>query len=262
MFRGGHPTDDINGEMHTKSYEEILEEYEKFFSLDQETLHKTKSQSSAASAATVDASLSSLGIGEVKGGNIVLEIPIDFAQSVAGATRTVSYDRILICEACEGKRVSQVSEDLVCPKCHGSGDSAASPGDVCPACHGAGLASVECPACRGDGITKQRARLSVKIPKSVDNDMLLRVRDRGHQALNGKSGDLILQIAILPHERFSRKGFNIHSALNITITQAALGGNIDVDTINGKINMKIQPGTAHDQQYMIKGFGFEKLGKE
>ena len=84
----------------------------------------------------------------------MLEIPIDFAQSVAGATRTVSYDRIMICEACDGKRVSQVSEDLVCPKCHGSGDSAASPGDVCPACHGSGLASVECSACRGDGITK------------------------------------------------------------------------------------------------------------
>lgn len=90
--------------------------------------------------------------------------------------------------------------------------------------------------------------------------MLLRIKDRGHQALNGRSGDLILQIDLQSHERYTRDDFDIHAKQQISVTKAILGGAIDVETLEGMKKISLQPGTAHHQQYSLKGLGFEKLG--
>lgn len=106
-------------------------------------------------------------------------------------------------------------------------------GEVCPSCLGTGIHSVECESCKGDGILKQKVKLAIKIPKSIDDGMLLRVRERGHEALNGRAGDLILQIQLLPHKKFTRDGYDICSEVDIPVTKAILGGKIEVETIDG-----------------------------
>ena len=205
--------------------------------------------------------MGSIGVGEVKGVNVVLSISIDFAQAVTGGVHKFKYERLLTCDTCHGQRVKQKSDEVLCTRCKGAGFENGRPDLMCPTCLGTGLLSVECGTCKGDGIMMKEVWLSVKIPKGVDNEMLLRVRDRGHQALNGKSGDLILRVVLKPHPLFTRDGANILSDQNISVSQAIMGGNCTVDTIHGAKQLKIMPGTAHNQQYRIRGAGFDKLGQ-
>ena len=135
---------------------------------------------------------------------------IDFPQVYTGVSKNFTYDRIQVCSNCEGARVKKTADDIVCPRCKGEGEDSFSPGDACKSCLGSGIASVACESCSGDGILKQKVKLGIKIPKSVDDGMLLRIKDKGHQALNGRSGDLIIQIELNPHERFTREGYDIH----------------------------------------------------
>lgn len=132
---------------------------------------------------------------------------------------------------------------------------------MCPRCLGTGVDSVSCPKCSGDGIVNQNMQLLVKIPKSVDDGMLLRIREKGDQALNGNCGDLILQMVLDEHPEFKRKGFDIYTEKKISVTQAIIGGNCEVDTIHGKKSVRITPGTEHNQEMRIRGAGMSILGK-
>ena len=163
---------------------------------------------------------------------------MDFAQAVTGVQKTLQYERLLLCKTCNGQRVKQKSEEVLCPQCKGSGEGK-NADSLCNKCLGTGLLSVECESCKGDGITMRDTKVQVKIPKGVDDEMLLRVRDRGHQALNGKAGDLILTINLHKHANFTRDAYDILSDVNITVTQAIMGGTCNVDTIHGSKQLKI-----------------------
>jgi len=130
----------------------------------------------------------------------------------------VAYPRTLQCPECKGKRVKKVDEDATCPTCFGSGEDPHAFGEVCPSCLGTGILSVNCPKCQGDGVVNQNVKLLVNIPKSVDDGMLLRVREKGDQALNGNCGDLILQVIVDEHPEFKRKGFDIYTDKKISVT--------------------------------------------
>jgi len=92
--------------------------------------------------------------------------------------------------------------------------------------------------------------------------MILRIKDKGHEALNGTSGDLLLVVKIQDDPNYRREGFNIHSVKKISITQAIFGGSVEIDTIHGKRTMQIHPGTQHSNQISIKGAGMAILGKQ
>ena len=132
-------------------------------------------------------------------------------------------------------------------------------GDVCQACCGTGLHSISCTSCKGDGVVDQQTTLAVKVPKSVDEGMLLRIREKGHEALNGISGDLILHLKCKPDSQYKRSGFDILSDKVITYTQAVFGGITEIETINGKRKITIEPGTEHNSQIIIKGAGLSKF---
>ena len=129
-------------------------------------------------------------------------------------------------------------------------------------CYGTGLQSVACSECNGDGVTSQKIQMSVKIPKSVDNGMMLRVKGKGHEALNGVSGDLILKVEVDMFPGYSRDGYDLHSTKNISVTQAIFGGQCEIETIQGLKTIKIQPGTEHNHTVKMSGIGLQKLGKE
>ena len=157
-----------------KTYEQILEEYEKFFSLEQE---QSKKQSDD----------------RVRGANIVNAVNVSFAEAIEGAQQIITYQRVLRCEGCKGNKVKELEDQKPCPRCFGSGEDKDTPGELCKACLGGGLESVICMDCGGDGLIDQQLSLMVKIPRSVETGMLLRVREKGHEALNGKPGDLIIK---------------------------------------------------------------------
>lgn len=173
----------------------------------------------------------------------------------------MNYQRILRCGECKGERVKQLDKNTPCRTCGGTGEDARTLGEVCATCLGTGVDSVNCTKCQGDGVVSQNMRLLVKIPKSVDDGMLLRIREKGDQALNGHFGDLILQIDLLEHPEFKRKGFDIYSEKKISVTQAIIGGNCEVETIHGTKSVRIAPGTEHNQEVRIKGAGMTVLGK-
>lgn len=162
--------------MSHKTYEQILEEYEKFFSLENEMTKQSDDR--------------------VRGANIVHDVTCTFAESIEGASKIIDMTRVLRCESCKGKKVKTLENQNPCPKCFGSGEDPITLGELCKACLGGGLESVVCKDCKGDGLVDQKLSLVVKIPRSVETNMLLRVRDKGHEALNGKPGDLILKMAV------------------------------------------------------------------
>lgn len=111
-----------------------------------------------------------------------------------------------------------------CSHCFGSGENIDMIGDICPVCNGIGRQAVNCEACQGDGLVNEKVTVSVKIPASVDTGMLLRVRGKGYHSLNGSPGDLILNVYVQPHPEYKRKGFDILSDKEISVTQAIFGG--------------------------------------
>lgn len=111
-----------------------------------------------------------------------------------------------------------MADDVICRTCHGSGESASVLGEVCSTCLGTGVDSINCPKCKGEGVVSEDTKLLVKIPKSVDNGMLLRIKEKGDQAINGNYGDLILHVILDEHPEFKRKGFDIYTYKKISVT--------------------------------------------
>lgn len=189
-----------------------------------------------------------------------MSMQLEFIEAIGGTDRIINYNRAVLCQACEGNKVIPANDQKACTRCAGDGNCTRNFGDICPACSGTGLESVVCTQCRGDGLRDDSVSLAVKIPKSVDHGMLLRIRDKGHQALNGAFGDLILHMAVMPHPRFRREGYDIHSTKSLTVTQAIFGGECEIETIKGPRKYKILPGTQHNQQMRYKGLGMAHLG--
>ena len=186
-------------------YGQILEEYTSFFELDiQPRDVKENAYSSevdrASDLSTADdlTSNSSARNNELLGSNICLKVSIDTLQAFTGVQKCLTYNRIQVCADCSGVDSSR-----------------------------------KCQACEGNGILKQKIKLNVRIPKSVDDGILLRLRNRGHQALDGKSGDLIVQINVREHEKYKRIGNDLHCTQQISFTKAILGGPITVQTPEG-----------------------------
>ena len=202
MFWHAFSSQDAQEEqMGNKSYEEILEEYEKFFTLDEDQI-QGQNRDQARKKRRTD--------GQVKGSNIVKPLSISFTQSIAGMTKGVPYSRKIVCKSCDGSKVKSLKEQMECVMCFGTGEDSKSIGDVCPACHGSGLQSVNCETCHGEGLVNEQVNLQVKIPSGVDEGMLLRVRDRGNQAINGQFGDFIICVGVKPHAKYRREGYDIH----------------------------------------------------
>lgn len=195
------------------SYGQILEEYTRFFDLDSKIRgvkeNSFKDKSSDHSTADDYTSNSSARNTELHGSNICVKVSLDTLQAFTGVQKCLTYSRLQVCARCGGDE--------------------------------------QCQACEGTRILKQKIKLSVRIPKQVEDGMLLRLRSRGHEALDGKSGDLIVQISVREHEKFKRVGYDLHCTEQISFTKAILGGPITIKTLEGERTMELQPGTAHNE---------------
>jgi molecular chaperone DnaJ len=193
-------------------------------------------------------------------------LDISFEEAAFGAKKEIQIPRYEVCSTCSGSGIKPGSQPHTCPTCQGSGYVAMSQGffsitRTCTQCQGRGtIIKDPCRDCRGTGRVRRARRVKVKIPPGVDHGSRLRLAGEGEAGLRGGSpGDLYISLRLRPHPIFKRDGNNIICEVPISFTQAALGSQIKVPTLNGGVRLKIPPGTQTNKIFRLKGQGIPYL---
>jgi molecular chaperone DnaJ len=211
--------------------------------------------------------------GPVRGSDIETVIEIKFEEAVFGTDKLLEVLKPETCKRCEGKGNEPGTSIKRCPECNGQGQvrvtrqtilGQISSVHACPTCHGAGeLAEKLCKECNGQMRTKQRQEIKVKIPKGIEDGSTIRLKEKGSAGIReGKHGDLFIHIRVLPHKKFKRTGGDIFSEETIHLLEAVLGSTIKVDTIHGKVDLKVPSGTQSATTLTLKGKGSPSVKSE
>ncbi len=198
------------------------------------------------------------------GEDLQMRAKITLEEAAFGTEKEISYYRFDSCSACSGSGVKPGSSKITCSLCKGSGAVQSGMGFIsvsqtCPNCRGQGqVIKDRCRECSGEGRVKKQHRLKVKIPKGVKDGSILRLKEEGG-FLGGGRGDLYLHIAIMPHFKFKREGDNLRYYTKIGALEAILGTEIEVPTLEGKVKMKIPPGTQPDTTFRLKNKGLPEI---
>jgi molecular chaperone DnaJ len=197
-----------------------------------------------------------------RGADLRYNLEITLEQAAAGFDTTIrvpSWDK---CDTCHGSGAKPGTQPVTCSTCAGHGQVRMQQGffsiqQTCPKCHGSGKIIPEpCAACGGAGRIKRNKTLEVKIPAGIDNGMRIRSSGNGEPGTNGgPPGDLYVEIHIKPHEVFQREGDDLHCEMPISFSKAALGGEIEVPTLGGKVSFTIPEGTQTGKTFRLKGKG-------
>jgi len=169
-----------------------------------------------------------------------------------------------LCDTCHGSGARPGTQAKTCPTCQGSGQVRMQQGffsiqQTCPKCHGTGKIIPEpCPTCHGAGRVKQHKTLAVKIPAGVDEGDRIRLAGEGEHGVNGgPPGDLYVQIHLKPHGVFERDHNDLHCEMPISFTTAALGGEIEIPTLDGAAKIKIPAETQSGKVFRLRGKGIK-----
>ncbi len=199
-----------------------------------------------------------------RGRDIQYEVDLTLEEAFRGIQKNLKIPRNEHCKDCQGTGAKGGTSLNTCPTCKGHGQVMMSSGffrmqQTCSACGGRGKTIVEkCPKCFGKGSVHVSRKIDVTIPAGVDNSSRLRVRNEGEIGAGGP-GDLYLYIHVLPHKIFQRDGDDIYSQLSLDFVIAALGGEVLVPTIDGKVSMKIPAGTQSGEVFRLKEKGMPDL---
>lgn len=201
------------------------------------------------------------------GADLKTTVDITFEEAAFGAEKLIHISRQVGCQTCSGVGAKPGTQPETCKQCQGAGEVMMQQGffaisRTCPACGGKGMKIPHpCVECHGAGTVRKKSQISVKIPPGVDTGQRLKLSGEGEVGENsGPAGDLYVVINILPHEFFQREEFDIICDVPITFTQATLGAEIDVPTLQSKVKMKIPPGTQTHKIFRLKGKGLARLG--
>ncbi|HXC92052.1 MAG TPA: molecular chaperone DnaJ [Stellaceae bacterium] len=202
-----------------------------------------------------------------RGSDLRYNLEITLEEGFHGKQTTIRVPNLVACDQCHGSGAEPGSKPVTCPTCHGRGRVRAQQGfftieRTCAACQGAGrVIEKPCRACAGQGRVRREKTLSVNIPAGVENGIRIRLAGEGEVGVRGAAaGDLYIFISVAPHPIFQRDGANIHCRVPISITTAALGGAIEVPTVDGtrgKVN--VPAGTQSGHQFRLRGKGMTAL---
>jgi molecular chaperone DnaJ len=205
--------------------------------------------------------------GPAKGEDSTYAVEVDLEDAVFGKTMQVDLQREASCSACGGSGAQPGSSRRTCPTCMGRGSVSRGKGlmqfsQTCPTCHGAGSINPNpCRTCNGKGVVPKADRINVKIPPGVDNGSKVRVAGMGDPGeRGGPPGDVYIVTRIRPHPYFERKGNNLYSDARVTVLEAAVGGKVEIPTVDGMVSLTIPPGTQTGQQLKLRGKGVPHLG--
>jgi len=201
-----------------------------------------------------------------KGADIQYAMEISFEDAIKGLSTEITVQRNSSCELCNGSGINRGSQRQICPECHGTGQKKMGRGpfsfsQTCGQCKGSGSWNPNpCNKCSGSGIVLKTERITVKIPPGVDTGSKVRVAGKGEVGkYGGPPGDLYIITKVRPHPTFERRGDNIYCVIPITVTEAVLGSQITVPTIDGNVTMKIPEGTQSGQVFRLANKGVPKL---
>lgn len=213
---------------------------------------------------------SSGSTGPMKGANIRTQVRITFEEAVFGVEKEIELTLKDECGKCHGTGARPGSSPETCSKCGGKGQvvftSQSLFGTVrnvqtCPDCGGTGkVIKDKCSDCYGTGYIANKKKIQVSIPAGIDNGQSVRIREKGEPGRNGgPRGDLLVEVVVSRHPIFQRQEYNIFSTAPISYAQAVLGGEVMIDTVDGKIIYEVKPGTQTDTKVRLKGKGVPSL---
>lgn len=211
--------------------------------------------------------------GPERGADLRYDLDISFVDAAFGVEMEIQVPKQETCDHCSGTGAEPGSKVETCATCHGSGQEQVVQNTpfgqmvntrVCHSCHGSGkIISKKCNVCKGEGTVKVRRKIKVKIPAGVDSGSRLRVTNEGEPGKRGGGkGDLYVYIYVRNHPTFTRQGNEVVSEQNITFAQAALGCTLPVETLDGKVELKIPAGAQTGTIFRMKGRGIPYLRSE
>ena len=199
-----------------------------------------------------------------RGADLRYNLEITLEQAAFGTETKIRIPTMEVCDSCKGSGAKSGTQPKTCPTCQGSGQVRLQQGffsiqQTCPKCHGTGKFIADpCGACHGAGRIKQHKTLAVKIPAGVDEGDRIRLSGEGEHGINGgPSGDLYVQIHLKPHTVFQREGNDLHCEMPISFTTAALGGEIEIPTLDTVAKIKIPPETQSGRTFRLRGKGIK-----
>ena len=205
--------------------------------------------------------------GPQRGSDLRYDIEISLEEAAQGVKTKIRVPRLEHCDVCHGSGAAEGSEPTRCATCGGSGQVRYQQGffsvsRTCSTCRGAGkVIKNQCRACHGDGRIEREKTLEIKIPVGVDNGMRLRIASEGEAGDPGaQRGDLYVIVHVKEHEVFERRDANLYCSVPVSFTQAALGGEIKVPTLDGEERVKVEEGTQTGTIFRLKGKGMPMLG--
>jgi molecular chaperone DnaJ len=197
-----------------------------------------------------------------RGADLGYELRLDLEQAVSGDSVTIEVPTQVSCEECGGSGAEKGTDPVSCTTCGGSGQVRMQQGffsiqQTCPACKGAGtVISRPCNSCHGRGRVSKTKKLSVKVPAGVEDGDRIRLSGEGEAGRNGgPPGDLYVEIRVNPHKIFHRDGADLACEVPISFAAAALGGEVELPTLDGHVSLKIPAGTQSGKKFRLRGKG-------
>ena len=200
--------------------------------------------------------------GPARGSDLRYNLELDLEEAVRGVTTTIRVPSLVSCEVCDGSGARKGTQPSTCGTCGGVGQVRMSQGffsvqQTCPKCRGRGVLITDpCGSCHGQGRREEVKNLSVKVPPGVDNGDRIRLAGEGEAGTTGgPPGDLYVQIMVREHDIFQRDGRNLYCEVPISFVDAALGGELEVPTLSGKVKLKVPPETQTGRLFRLRGKG-------
>jgi len=201
-----------------------------------------------------------------RGSDLRYNLELSLEEAVRGTEMNITVPRMSGCKTCHGSGAKAGSTPKQCGTCHGQGQVRIQQGffsvqQACPQCQGNGtIISDPCNTCHGQGRVKENKKLSVKIPAGVDEGDQIRLSGEGENGgTGGVNGDLYVSVALKPHAIFTRDGVDLHCTVPISYSSLALGGELEVPTLDGRAKLKIPAGTQSGKMFRLRGKGVKNV---
>ncbi|MGH7197098.1 MAG: molecular chaperone DnaJ [Candidatus Saccharimonadales bacterium] len=204
-----------------------------------------------------------------RGQDIAVELTLTFEEAVFGVEKELALNLEDACSHCKGSGAEPGHGTKTCPTCQGTGQMTRVMNTIfgqiqqtatCETCKGSGkVPEKTCSVCKGRGTERQRQTFSLKVPAGIDDGATIRLHGRGEAIQGGEKGDLYVNVRVKPHKKFTREGDLILSTEHVDIVTAALGGELEVDTVDGPLIMKIPAGTQSGTDFKLANHGVPRL---
>ncbi len=201
-----------------------------------------------------------------RGADLRYNMELSLEDAVRGVTKEIEVPTYVSCDPCSGTGAKPGTSAQTCSTCHGQGQVQMRQGffavqQTCPTCHGQGkIIKDPCHSCHGQGRVKKTKTLSVKIPSGVDTGDRIRLTGEGEAGENGApAGDLYVQVHVREHHIFTREANNLYCEVPISFTMSALGGEVEVPTLDGRVSLKVPPETQTGRMFRMRGKGVKSV---